>query len=592
MFEMPTTTEAAKRAPNMSAMQRMPLGEQLIAAGMLTEVQLDLAKREQQRNGGRLTQILVQLGLMTPDVLADFLARQAGTKTVNLHRVSIDQESLALIPQEVARRCLAMPVSRTNGTLTVAVADPFDVNAVDTLQQVCGLGLEIVTAPERDILNCLELYYTAGDTIGESIDKILEEKDKQAAQSLDEVLSRLANKDEDAPVIRVVRQIIIRAINNRASDIHFEPEERMMRVRTRIDGVLYQDVLIPKAMQSAVTTRMKILADLDLAETRVPQDGRATIIVGGRQVNLRVSSLPTSYGENVVARILDPSGQILSLPALGFTPDIETQFREVVNRPYGVVLVTGPTGSGKTTTLYAVLQEVSTMDVSTFTLEDPIEYRMSLVRQTQIHEEAGLTFSGGLRALLRQDPDIILVGETRDTETAQLMVRAALTGHLVFSTLHTNDAPGAIPRLLDMGVDAFLLPASLLAVLGQRLVRTICPHCKEEVKDPERIFEELKIEPPDLSPLATRPSPLKLWRGAGCSVCNRTGYKGRVGIYELMVLDERYHDPILRRAGAPEFLRLAQEKGMRTMFEDGLIKAMQGLTTVEELLRVTRMTGK
>jgi type IV pilus assembly protein PilB len=356
-------------------------------------------------------------------------------------------------------------------------------------------------------------------------------------------------------------------------------------------------------MQSAVTTRMKILADLDLAETRVPQDGRATIIVGGRQVNLRVSSLPTSHGENVVARILDPSGQVLSLPALGFTPDIETQFRDVVNRPYGVVLVTGPTGSGKTTTLYAVLQEVSTMDVSTFTLEDPIEYRMSLVRQTQIHEEAGLTFSGGLRALLRQDPDIILVGETRDTETAQLMVRAALTGHLVFSTLHTNDAPGALPRLLDMGVDAFLLPASLLAVLGQRLVRTNCPHCKEEIKDPERIFEELKIDPTRLlnsaalssnpgsepSPLAPRPSPLKLWRGAGCSVCNRTGYKGRVGIYELMVLDERYHDPILRRAGAPEFLRLAQERGMRTMFEDGLIKAMQGLTTVEELLRITRV---
>jgi type II secretory ATPase GspE/PulE/Tfp pilus assembly ATPase PilB-like protein len=272
-----------------------------------------------------------------------------------------------------------------------------------------------------------------------------------------------------------------------------------------------------------------------------------------------------------------------------------------VNRPYGVVLVTGPTGSGKTTTLYAVLQEVSTMDVSTFTLEDPIEYRMSLVRQTQIHEDAGLTFSGGLRALLRQDPDIILVGETRDTETAQLMVRAALTGHLVFSTLHTNDAPGAIPRLLDMGVDAFLLPASLLAALGQRLVRTICAHCKEEIKDPERVFEELKIDPAPLlnvptvagnSALRGPPSALKLWRGAGCSVCNHTGYKGRLGIYELMILDERYHDPILRRAGAPEFLRLGQERGMRTMFEDGLIKAMQGLTTVEELLRITRMTGK
>ena len=566
--------------------QKMPLGEQLVHAGLLMEVQLELAKREQQRKGGRLGNILVQLGFLRPEALAEFLARQAGTEAVNLNRMSIDQAVLALVPQDVARRCVGMPVSRVNGTLTVALADPFDVTAVDTLQQVTGLGIEVVTAPERDILNCLALYYTSGDTIDQSIDKVLDQKEKESTQTLEEVLGKMANKDEDAPVIRAVRQIITRAVNSRASDIHFEPEERMMRVRTRIDGVLFEDVLIPKAMQSAVITRMKILADLDLAETRVPQDGRATIIVGGRQVNLRVSSLPTTHGENVVARILDPSGQILNLPALGFLPEMETQFREVVNKPYGVVLVTGPTGSGKTTTLYAVLQEVSTMDVSTFTLEDPIEYRMPLVRQTQIHEEAGLTFSGGLRALLRQDPDIILVGETRDTETAQLMVRAALTGHLVFSTLHTNDAPGAIPRLLDMGVDSFLLPASLLAVLGQRLVRTICPKCKEELPDPGKVFDELRLPPPATD------GPLKLWRGRGCPHCNQTGYKGRIGIYELMIVDDRFHDPILHRSGAPEFLRLAQERGMKTMFEDGLIKATQGVTTVEELLRVTRLAVK
>jgi type IV pilus assembly protein PilB len=564
----------------------MPLGEQLASAGLLTEAQLELAQREQQRSGSRLAQIIVQLGFVEPEALADFLGRKAGSRAVNLNRLSVDQSILALVPHEVARRCMAMPLFRTNGTLTVALADPFDVTAVDTLQQVCGLSIDVVTAPERDILNCLELYYNTGDTIGQSIDKVLEEKDRQTAQSLEEVLGRLANKDEDAPVIRIVRQIITRAVNSRASDIHFEPEERMMRVRTRIDGVMHQDVLIPKAMQSAVTTRMKILADLDLAETRVPQDGRASILVGGRQVNLRVSSLPTSFGENVVARILDPSAQILTMPALGFAPDVQESFLQVVNKPYGVVLVTGPTGSGKTTTLYAVLHEVSTMDVSTFTLEDPIEYRMPLVRQTQIKEDIGLTFSNGLRALLRQDPDIILVGETRDTETAQLMVRAALTGHLVFSTLHTNDAPGAIPRLLDMGVDAFLLPASLLAVLAQRLVRTICEHCKEEVKNPELVFERLKVQPPPGE------GPVRLWRGAGCAECNRSGYKGRGGIFELMTVDERFHDPILRRSGAPEYLRLAQERGMRTMFEDGLRKAMQGFTTVEELLRVTQQTPK
>jgi type IV pilus assembly protein PilB len=561
---------------------KLALGEQLIAAGMVTDAQLELASREQQRNGGRLGQILVQLGFLTPEDLARFLGQQAGCKAVNLNRFSVDQKVLSLVPQEVARNCLAMPLTRENGTLKVALADPFDVTAVDTLQQVSGLNIDIVTAPERDILNCLDLYYSTGDTIGQSIDKVLEQKDRETAQSLDEVLSRLANTDEDAPVIRLVRQIITRAVNNRASDIHFEPEERMMRVRTRIDGVLYQDVLIPKAMQSAVSTRMKILADLDLTETRVPQDGRASILVGGRHVNLRVSSLPTSYGENIVARILDPSAQIITLPALGFTPEVQSTFQDVVNRPYGVVLVTGPTGSGKTTTLYAVLHEVSTMELSTFTLEDPIEYRMSLVRQTQIREEIGLSFSNGLRALLRQDPDIILVGETRDTETAQLMVRAALTGHLVFSTLHTNDAAGAIPRLLDMGVDSFLLPASLLAVLAQRLVRTICDHCKEEIKSPELVFERLKVDVPS-------GESARLWRGAGCTECNHTGYKGRLGIFELMGLDERFHDPILRRAGAPEYLRLAQEKGMKTMFEDGLAKVTRGITTIEELLRMTHL---
>ncbi len=565
-----------------------PLGDQLVAAGLLTDVQLELARREEQRHGKRLSHIVVELGFVTPENLAEFLGRQAGSEAINLNLVSIDQAVLSLIHHDVAKRCLAIPVSRSNGTLTVALADPFDVRAVDILRQASGLGIEVVAAPERDILNCLELYYERGDTISQSIDKVLDERerqDRQSAQPLEEVLGRLANAEEDAPVIRLVRQIITRAVNNRASDIHFEPEDRMMRVRTRMDGVLCQDVLIPKAMQSAVITRMKILADLDLTETRVPQDGRANIIVGGREVNLRVSSLPTSHGENIVARILDPSGQILSLPALGFEPDVEEQFREIINRPYGVVLVTGPTGSGKTTTLYAVLQEVSTMEVSTFTLEDPIEYRMSLVRQTQIREEVGLTFSGGLRALLRQDPDIILVGETRDTETAQLMVRAALTGHLVFSTLHTNDAPGAIPRLLDMGVDAFLLPASLLAVLAQRLVRTLCLHCKEEVRDPEEVFAKSRVDIPENLPL-------RLWRGMGCRACGNSGYKGRIGIYELMTIDEGIHDPILHRASASEFLRLARERGMRTMFEDGLIKATRGQTTIEELLRVTRLAAK
>ncbi len=562
--------------------QRMPLGDQLVQAGLLSDAQLELVLREEQLQELQLAQIVLQLGFVQPDALAEFLAKQAGTTAVNLNRISVSPEILGLIPRESARRCLAIPLSRSGNILKVALADPFNVTAVDTLQQVSGLAIEVVTAPERDILNCLDLYYSSGDTIGQSIDKILEESDRRTSASVEEVLGRMSTRDEEAPVIRVVQQIITRSVQNRASDIHFEPEEAMMRVRTRIDGILVQDVLIPKAMQAAVISRMKILADLDLTETRIPQDGRATLQIGGRQVSLRVSSLPTAFGENIVARILDPSSQTITPASLGFAPDVLERFRRAINEPYGVVLVTGPTGSGKSTTLYAALQEVSTMNVSTFTLEDPIEYRMPLIRQTQIREEVGLTFSAGLRALLRQDPDVILVGETRDTETAQLMVRAALTGHLVFSTLHTNDAAGAVPRLLDMGVDPFLLPASLLAVVAQRLVRTLCPVCRDEVCDAESVFEKLKLTPPAAS------VPLRLWRAQGCAACNHSGYKSRQGVFELMPVDERFHDPILRRAGAPEYFRLARESGMRTMFEDGLRKAVDGLTTVEELLRVTQ----
>jgi type IV pilus assembly protein PilB len=555
----------------------------LMAAGALTQAQLDLALREQKRKGGLLGPILVQLGLVTPELLSEFLAKEAETETVQLYRLAIDPSVLKLVPLELARRFRAMPVSRNGHSLTVALADPFNVVAIDTLHEVTGLNIEAATAPERDILDCLDRCYRTGDTIDESIDKILEEKAQQAVLPLEDVLTQLGDTDDDAPVIRLVSQIITRAVNHGASDAHFEPEERLMRIRVRIDGILCQDVLIPKAMQSAVTTRMKILADLDLAETRVPQDGRATISVGGRQVNLRVSSLPTSFGENVVARILDPSAQVPNLSALGFAPDVEAAFRQAVEKPYGVILVTGPTGSGKTTTLYTVLQQVATMEVSTFTLEDPIEYRMPLVRQTQVKEEIGLTFSAGLRALLRQDPDVILVGETRDTETAQLMVRAALTGHLVFSTLHTNDAAGAIPRLIDMGVEPYLLPACLIGVLAQRLVRTLCAKCKEQIAHPEKVLEALMAPAP-------ASVPVRLWRGKGCPECKGSGYRGRQGIFELMLLDERFHDPIIRRAGAPEYLRLARENGMRTMFDDGLLKVVQGATTIEELLRVTRLT--
>jgi type IV pilus assembly protein PilB len=565
--------------------QKARLGDRLLEAGLVTQTQLDLALREQKRRGGHLGEILSDLGFVQPEIISQFLAREARTKLVNVSRMVIDKTVLHTVPLEMAKRLRVLPLARENNTLTIAVADPFNVVAIDTLEQVTGMQIEVVTASERDILNCLERHYTEGDTVEESIDRLLEEgpdKLRENQEGRPEVGGSMAG---DPPVIRLVDQIIARAVNNRASDIHFEPEERIMRIRMRIDGVLYQDVLIPKPMQSPVTARLKIMGDLDVAEQRIPQDGRTTVYVGRREVNLRISSLPVTFGENLVVRILDPTSMVLSLPALGFAADDHQSFLSILQKPYGVVLVTGPTGSGKTTTLYAALHEVSTMEHSVFTLEDPVEYRMPVIRQTQIKEDIGMTFGNGLRALLRQDPDVILVGETRDTETAQLMVRAALTGHLVFSTLHTNDAAGAIPRLVDMGVEPYLLPSSLLAVLGQRLVRTVCNQCKQRVENPERVFEELKAQPP-------AGMPVQLWRGAGCPECKSSGYKGRLGIFELMAVDDRFHDPIVRRSGAPVFFKLARERGMRTMFEDGMTKAIQGGTTMQEVLRVTRLTAE
>ncbi len=559
------------------------LGERLVQRGLLTPAQLELVYREQRQRGGNLPRVIAELALLTPDVLARVLSEEAQAPLVDINKAVVDQAALDLVPLEVCRKFRALPLTRVNGSVMMALADPTDIRAVDALQQITGLHVEVATAPEQDILAFLDNLQSGGESIQSSIDEIIEETATQDGQlaTKEEVDLAAASQDE-APVIRLVNQIIARAVNIGASDIHFEPEEKMMRIRVRIDGVLFPDVLIPKSLQQPVTSRVKILADMDVAESRLPQDGRATVYVGRRQVNLRVSSLPVTFGENVVVRILNTGAGLLSISALGMEPSVEQQLRAAINRPYGVLIVTGPTGSGKSTTLYAVLREVSGSDVSTFTLEDPVEFRMPGIRQTQIKEEIGLTFSAGLRTLLRQDPDIILVGETRDTETAQLMVRAALTGHLVFTTLHTNDAPGAIPRLMDMGVEPFLLPESLIGVLAQRLVRRICERCREPLPRPEEAFDRLKVPRP-------AGQPVQLWRGRGCPACKNSGYKGRVAIFELMMLDERFHEAITHRAGAQEYTRIAHEGGMKTLFEDGLRRARAGETTLDEVLHMTQI---
>lgn len=562
----------------------LDFGERLLHAGLLTEPQLELARREQRLRGQPLSKVVVDLGLMDPEQVAQFLAEQTGTERVSLTPEMVDPAAVDLIPKQLARQLRLIPLRMEEDALTVAMADPSDIRAIDRVRQLTGLPLRIVVAPERDIFDQLERFDDRDEDIQESIDQIIatREKEAQIFGQTAPVSEELEEAGEgDAPTISLVSQIIKRAIERGASDIHFEPEQRLMRIRFRIDGVLQPDVLIPRTVAPLVIARLKVMADLDVSENRVPQDGRASVVVGRRAYHLRVSTLPTAYGESVVLRILTSSAEFLNLSRLGMAEDVEAAIREAIERPYGVLIVTGPTGSGKSTTLYAILREVCTGERSIFTLEDPIEYRMQGVRQTQIREEVGLTFSAVLRALLRQDPDIMLIGETRDTETAQLMVRAALTGHLVFTTLHTNNAAGAIPRLIDMGVEPYLLPDSLIGVLAQRLVRKLCSHCQQLMDNPEEVLQDLGITPPE-------GQTVQLWTPGGCLRCGNTGYRGRQGIFELMMMDSRFHQPIVRRAGAPEFMRLAKEGGMRTMFEDGIRQALLGVTTVQEVLRVTR----
>jgi type IV pilus assembly protein PilB len=556
------------------------LADRLLSSGLVNATQLDLIGAEHRRRGGAVLDVIADLGLVPPEALAEFMAREAGTVCVNLGQCGPDRDVVDLIPIELARRLRAIPVRLEGSVLTVALADPFNVVAIDTLRQASGFEVDVVTATERDILNALDQVRDGSPTIQQSIEQSIPADAPPRSEPLRSDLEISAVSAGDAPVVQLVNQVISRAVTMGASDIHLEPEERMLRVRLRIDGLLRPDVLIPKALQSAVLARVKILGEMDVTETRVPQDGRASVSVSRRRVNLRISSLPTQFGESVVARILDPNSQGLRLSELGLSTDAERKLRGALEAPHGVVIVTGPTGSGKTTTLYATLTEINRPELSIFTLEDPVEMPLSGIRQTQIREEIGLNFGTALRSLLRQDPDVILVGETRDTETATLMVRAALTGHLVFSTLHTNDAPGAIPRLLDMGVEPCLLPGSLVAVIAQRLVRRLCGKCREPVDNPARSFADLKLPAPTGEPLS-------LWQARGCSECHHTGYRGRQPIFEILMIDERFHAPIVQRAPHSELARLASEAGMRTMFEDGLRQALRGQTTLSELFQVT-----
>ncbi len=550
--------------------RRLPLGASLLKDGWITQEQLDLAVREAKRNKVMLGQMLIGLGFITESILARYLAEGTQTGMVDLSSIFIPPEVLDLIPYDIASQFHVLPLEKKEGMLTLAMADPLDIVAVDTVENRTGLNVTTQTAPAQEMTEAIERHYAHSESIKQLLDEITAEGFSELGEE----------GGREAPMIRLCNQLISAAIQSRVTDIHIEPDDQYLRVRMRIDGILAQEILIQKPLQAPITARFKLMANLNLTEKRAPQDGRIPFSLGNRQIDLRISTLPTNFGESIVLRILDQGALKLEFSALGFSETNQTHIQTLIQRPHGIILVTGPTGSGKTTTLYTALRHVNAKEKSVFTLEDPIEYQMPLIRQTQVNPDIGMSFAAGLRALLRQDPDVILVGEIRDQETADLALRASLTGHLVFSTLHTNNALGAIPRLIDMGIEPFLLASALTAVLGQRLVRCICPSCKTVREDSDHLLSELEID------LSSENSP-QLWIGTGCRACNHTGYRGRAGIYEIIEVTEDMHGPIVHGPDIPGLRAIIQRQGTPTMFQDGVYKALQGITTIEEVMRVT-----
>jgi len=542
------------------------LGDRLLEAGLISRHQLELALREQKRTGRLIGAVLHDLGFVTEEGIAAFLAQDSQSLAVDVSQIEIERDAAALLPYDFCRRAELVPCRRVEGTLQLIMADPFDVVSVDRVESMTGLKVEVMSAPSADILERLVTLHEGGGSLDETLDELMK------------ISGRRGGDDATAPVIRAIEQIVASAVRKSASDIHFEPDEKTLRIRMRHDGLLQPFVIVPKDLQDPFIARLKVMANLDVSETRLPQDGRFSFKLGRRELNIRMSCLPTNFGESIVLRILDGGSLLLDLRSLGLHPDDEAAVAAAVQRPHGVVLVTGPTGSGKTTTLYTALASVNRLERSVFTLEDPIEYRLPHIRQTQVNDKIGLTFGTGLRTLLRQDPDVLLVGETRDKETAQLMVRAALTGHLVFSSLHTNDSFGAIPRLIDLGVEPFLLPATLQLVAAQRLVRRLCPHCREPVADPAAHLRLFNLPLP-------ADGEVRLWKSRGCPECRHQGYRGRVAIFEILALDEDYH-AALQTGRIDSLKEIARAKGMRSLCDDGLRRARAGDTSLEEVFRV------
>jgi len=554
------------------------LGRRLVGQGRLGERELARALRVQEENGGRLGELLVQLGFVAERDVARVLASQLGLALAGAD----DYGEVAVLPNQVTpeflRHAGALPIDESDQHVVVAMADPTDRYTLDALALALGKRVEPRVGVRSEIEAAFQRQYGEAES---SMAQIVADLDGPEESEVDDI-QRLRDQASEAPIIRVVNLLVTRALRTRASDIHVEPFESALKVRYRIDGVLRDVEAPPVRSTAAVISRVKVMAGLNIAERRRPQDGRIKLRIEGREVDMRISTVPTMHGESVVMRILDKSSVPLDFPSLGFTPDLLPTFEEVLGRPHGIVLVTGPTGSGKTTTLYAALQRLNTPDKKLLTVEDPVEYQLEGINQIQVKPQIGLDFASALRSILRQDPDVIMVGEMRDLETAKIAVQSALTGHKVFSTLHTNDAASSVTRMLDMGIEDFLLTSTLNGILAQRLVRTLCTACRETYRAPRDRIEALGITPPQPGREVT------LYRAPGCDECEGTGYRGRTGILELLVVSDAVGRAILEHGDAKAIQRVALDEGMRSMYEDGLRKALAGLTTVEEVVRVTQ----
>ena len=551
----------------------------IIKEALLSKEQLEEALRIQKKKGGALSDILIAKGWISEADLMGIISEELNILPIKLTHLKVDPEVVKLVPERIARHYSLLPIAKMGKRLVVAMADPLNIFAADDLKVLTKCEIDPVITTSKDIKESIEKYYVEGDA--KEIEALVKEaetaQDVEVVEAEEEDISAMTTESNAPPVVKMVNLILQEALGKRASDIHIEPGAKEVRVRYRIDGNLQEAFTLPRKSQNALIARLKIMSGMDITESRIPQDGRFRIKMGGKEVDFRVSVLPVTYGGKVVMRALDKSNLSIGLEKLGFLPDSLTAFKEAISKPYGMILVTGPTGSGKSTTLYSILNQLNTPQKNIITIEDPVEYRVDGITQLPVKPEIGLTFASGLRSILRQSPDVIMVGEIRDSETADIAIKSALTGQVVLSTLHTNDAPGAVTRLVDMGVEPFLVASSLLVVTAQRLCRRICPACKEEFRIPKETLERVGI----------KTEKQILYKGRGCEQCNKTGYYGRMGTMEVFRVDQKIKEMIVSRASTDELRTYAASKGMKNLWVNAVGKLMAGETTLEEVLRIT-----